>query len=110
MPVGQGTGGGLGTTQTVTFKALVTDLDPGAVIVLEVEVKATNTAFNGSPLSRGAGVTSGSIAAASFSTTVDLLVTKSYHWRAHACDQTGRCSAWVSFGNNAESATDFQVP
>jgi BACON domain-containing protein len=110
LPVGQGTGGGLGSTQTVTFKGIVTDPDPGDDIVLEVEVKATGAAFNGSGLLRGAGVKSGSIAAASFSTTVDLLVTKSYHWRAHACDQTGRCSAWVSFGNNAESATDFQVP
>jgi hypothetical protein len=110
LPVGQGTGGALGTTQTVTFKGMVTDPDPGDNIVLEVEVKATGTAFDGSSLMRGAGVTSGSNAAASFSTTVDLLVTKTYHWRAHACDQAGRCGPWVSFGNNAESATDFQVP
>jgi hypothetical protein len=110
MPVGQGTGGGLGTTQTVTFKGMVTDPDPRDVIVLEVEVKATGTAFNGLSLFRGAGVTSSSIAAASFSDTVELLVTKSYHWRARACDQTGRCSAWASFGGNPEGDADFRVP
>jgi len=113
MLVGQGTGGGLNTTQTVTFKGMVTDPDPRDVIVLEVEVKATNTAFNGSPLSRGAGVTSGSIAAASFSDTVVLLVTKSSHWRARACDQTGQCGAWVPFGANSDvltAATDFHIP
>ena len=38
------------------------------------------------------------------------LLTTNYHWRARACDQTGRCSAWVSFGGNAENATDFHVP
>jgi hypothetical protein len=36
-----------------------------------------------------------------------------YHWRARACDQTGRCSAWAPFGGNSDvvtAATDFHVP
>src|SRR5205085_2259334 len=32
-----------------------------------------------------------------------------YHCRARAVDQTSRASAWLAFGNNAESATDFRV-
>src|SRR5438105_4112070 len=31
------------------------------------------------------------------------------HWRARAVDQTSRASAWLAFGNNAGSATDFRV-
>src|SRR5439155_1509419 len=30
-------------------------------------------------------------------------------WQARAVDQTGRASGWASFGNNAETATDFRV-
>src|SRR5262249_15527748 len=32
-----------------------------------------------------------------------------YHWRVRAVDQTGRASAWVSFGGNLEGDTDFSV-
>jgi len=32
-----------------------------------------------------------------------------YHWKARACDQTGRCSAWADFGANLDTATDFKV-
>ncbi len=111
IPVGGGTGGGLGSAQTVTFKATVSDVDPGDVLVLEVEVKPTGTAFDGTTnLYRGTGVASGSTAAAAAGYSVPLLQA-SYHWRAHACDQTARCSAWASFGGNADpGATDFHVP
>ena len=110
IPVGGGTGGGLGSAQTVTFKATVSDVDPGDAIVLEVEAQTTGTAFDGTTnLYRGTGVASGSTAAAAAGYTVPLLGAN-YHWRARACDQTARCSAWVSFGGNAESATDFHVP
>jgi len=110
IPVGGGTGGGLGSAQTVTFKATVSDVDPGDALVLEVEVKPTGTAFDGTTnLYRGTGVASGSTAAAAAGYSVPLLQA-SYHWRAHACDQTSRCSAWVSFGGNAESVADFHVP
>jgi len=111
IPVGGGTGGGLGSAQTVTFKAMVSDVDPGDALVLEVEVQPTGTAFDGTTnLYRGTGVASGSTAAAAAGYSVPLLQA-SYHWRAHACDQTSRCSAWVSFGGNADpGGTDFHVP
>jgi len=110
IPVGGGTGGGLGSAQTVTFKATVSDPDPGDVLVLEVESQSTGTAFDGTTnLYRGTGVASGSTAVAAAGYTVPLLGAN-YHWRARACDQTSRCSAWASFGGNAESATDFSVP
>jgi hypothetical protein len=113
IPVGGGTGGGLGSAQSVTFKATVTDMDPGDILVLEVESETTNTAFDGATnLYRGTGVASGSTAAAAAGYSVGLLGTN-YHWRARACDQTSRCSAWVSFGGNSDvvtAATDFHVP
>jgi pre-peptidase/BACON domain-containing protein len=110
IPVGGGTGGGVGSAQTVTFKATVTDVDPADVLVLEVEAKTTGAAFDGTTdLYRGTGVASGSTGASAAGYTVPLLG-NNYHWRARACDQTSRCSAWVSFGANAESATDFHVP
>jgi len=108
LPVGQGTGGGLGSAETVTFKALVTDPDPGAVIVLDVEEKNVSTAFDSTNVHRGLGVPSNNTAVSSAG--YSALLTTNYHWRARACDQTGRCSAWVSFGGNAENATDFHVP
>jgi hypothetical protein len=36
-----------------------------------------------------------------------LIENAGYHWRARTCDNTGRCSAWLSFGGNPESAADF---
>jgi hypothetical protein len=114
IPVGGGTGGGVGSAQTVTFKATVTDPDPGDVLVLEVESQPTNTAFDGTTnLYRGTSVASGSTAAAAAGYTVPLLGANNYHWRARACDQTSRCSAWASFGGNSDvvtAATDFHVP
>jgi hypothetical protein len=105
IPAGGGTGGSLGSSVTVTFRAGVTDPDPGDVILIEVEVKPNGTAFNGSGLTPGSGVSSGSIASVSQSFTVSLIAAN-YHWRAHACDQTGRCGPWVPFG----SSPDFHVP
>jgi hypothetical protein len=107
IPVGGGTGG----SGTVTFKAILMDVDPGDALVLEVESKTTSAAFDGATtLYRGTGVASGSTAAAAAAYSAPLLGANNYHWRARACDQTSRCSGWVSFGNNTESATDFHVP
>jgi hypothetical protein len=113
IPVGGGTGGGLGSQQTVTFKAAVSDPDPGDVLVIEVEPKQTNAAFDGTGVSRGTGVTSGATASVAIVFTAPLLGNTNYHWRARACDQTSRCSAWASFGGNSDvvtAATDFHVP
>jgi uncharacterized protein YjdB len=118
IAVGGGTGGGgiLGTTETVTFQALVTDPDPGDLILIEVEFKDTGTAFNEQSLIRGARVSSNATASVSQDFQVPALGLggqTNYHWRARACDQTGRCSGWVSFGGNSDTvpaATDFHVP
>lgn len=114
IAVGGGTGGGLGSQQAVTFKAAVSDPDPGDVIVIEVEYKQTNAAFDGSSnLARGTGVASGATASVAINFTAPLVGATNYHWRARACDQTNRCSAWAPFGGNSDVVTadpDFHVP
>jgi hypothetical protein len=101
-------GGGTGGSGSVivTFRAGVTDPDPGDLILIEVEVKPNTTGFNGSGLTPGSGVSSGGTASVSQSFTVPLLFNDPYHWRARACDQTGLCGPWVPFG----SSPDFHVP
>jgi hypothetical protein len=103
-------GGGLGSGRTVTLKGTVSDPDPGDVLVIEVEVKLTNTGFNSTGLSRGTGVGTDQTASTAVAVTAPLLGQNNYHWRARACDQTGRCSGWSSFGGNADGVTDFHVP
>jgi len=117
--VGGATGGGLGSTQTVTFKATVTDPNIGDSIAIEVEVKATTATFDGTGLTRGAAVPTGGTASVSASYSVGL-VGQNFHWRARACDRSNRCSVgWVAFGGNTDqnpsnllnpSDTDFHVP
>lgn len=109
MAVGGSTGGTRAGNVIVTFTAGVTDLDPGDMISIEVEYKKVGTAFDSTTI-RGSGVPSGGTASLAVSIPVPLLLNDSYHWRARVCDQTNRCSVWVPFGGNAESATDFQVP
>ena len=62
---------------------------------------------------RDTGVSSGGTASVAVNFTAPLLGSTNYHWRARACDQTNRCSAWASFGGNSDvvtAATDFHVP
>ena len=114
MPPAGGTGGGLGSNQTVTFRAVVTDPDPGDVLSLEVEVKDVGAAFDGLGTTRGVAVSSGSTAAVSVIIQAPVLGQTNYYWRVRACDQTSQCGGWVSFGgpagDNPPRATDFHVP
>ncbi len=110
MAIGGGTGGSYPNSVVVTFNADVTDFDPGDLISIEVEYKTTSVAFDSTTI-KGSGVPSGGTAAISVSILVPLLVTNDYHWRARVCDQTNRCSVWVSFGGgNPETDADFHVP
>lgn len=110
MPIGGGTGGTYPNSVTVTFGAGVTDVDPGDLISIEAEYQRTGTAFD-STTTRGPAVPSGGTATVSVSIAVQLLnLQADFHWRARVCDQTNRCSAWVSFGGNPEADIDFHVP
>jgi hypothetical protein len=112
-------GGSAGSSPaTVVLQGFVTDPDPGDVILLEVEVQDVNTAFASARTEWGTAVPRNSNATASATRNSGLLgATVNYFWQARACDQTNRCSAWVSFGGNKDTvgflspaATDFSVP
>jgi hypothetical protein len=105
---------GATTNETsVVFKGTATDTD-GDTWKLEVEVKATNAAFDGT----GTIISSGFVASAGENTVTATGLTSmtDYHWRARAVDSNGGTSAWVSFGGNSDGAppgtladTDFRV-
>jgi len=80
----------------------VTDPNPGDSLRLDVEVRVVGTAFTG-PTGSGPFVRNDTVATAS--NAAPLSDNAAYHWRARTVDKTGQTSAWVSFGDNGESAT-----
>ncbi len=97
-------GGATDETQ-ITLRGTVTS-SLGSV-GMEVEVKPVGTALTGT------GTLSSPTTSAS-GTTIEIPVTglasgTVYHWQARALSSAGGPSAWVSFGANAETATDFSV-
>jgi hypothetical protein len=87
----------------VRLKATVTDPDPGDMLQLQVEVQLVGVAFTGTPTATGLAVADGNVA----QVPVAPLANGLYHWQARVIDAAGYTSAWVSFGGNPESATDF---
>lgn len=97
---------------TVVFKMNATDPDYNDIFRLQVELKPTSEAFNGTGLSTGEGVVwtrgGGSITVVC---TVEGVADSSagYHWRARIIDQYGFPTDWCSFGGNLETEIDFKV-
>src|SRR2546425_10695931 len=89
---------------TVVLRGVVTDPDIADTLRLQVEVQPVGTAFTGLPTAASDRVSSGQPA---FVALTGLADNGAYHWQARALDQTGRGGAWVAFGGNAETATDF---
>lgn len=100
IPVGGTTDG-----TTVVLKGTVS-ISGGGQGRLEVELKPVGTAFDGTGLLRSPAVASGATAQV---TVAGLSRDRRYHWRARSVDSANATSAWVSFGANAESSTDFRV-
>ena len=97
--------GGVTDESVVTFQATVTDLDAGDMLKIQVEVQPVGTTFTNTPTATSTtAVASGSVASVAVGGLVD---NTGYHWQVRTCDQTNRCSAWVSFGGNPETAADF---
>lgn len=99
-----------GLNVIVVMNATVTDADPGDSLLIAVETRQTGTGFSNTATHTGTvRVGSGQAASVTVS-TVRPVFTQTYHWQAQVCDQTGRCSGWVSFGGNAEAAADYALP
>lgn len=97
--------GGTTTEATVVIASTLSDPDAGASIRLEVEMLPIGTAFAGAATHASTAVASGARASVSIPVTAGT----SYHWRARAVDETGRFSAWVSFGGNADGTADVSA-
>lgn len=100
--------GGTTDEQTVVFKATVSDPNSGDRIRLEVEAVSPGLLglLGETIIQRGGEVGSGGVAEVRMS---GLTRGRDYYWRARAVDSTGRTSAWVSFGGNADGDADFRV-
>ena len=90
------------------FKGTVSDPNDADSVRLEIEVEPlgspfTNVRTNQSdfvPASNGNVVVS---------IQAPVSMNTSYHWQARSCDKTNRCSVWLKYGDNAETAADFGV-
>jgi hypothetical protein len=105
-----------GDPGTVVLQGLVSDPDPLDSLRLEVGVENTTTNFGGATDVGSVRVATNSAARVTVTRAGGLLGTN-YHWRARACDLTGRCTAWIPFGANSDfidlltsAETDFRVP
>jgi hypothetical protein len=89
----------------VLLSAVVSDPDPGDRLRLQVEVRPVGAPFSGPTDSSGQVPDGGPLQVL----VGPLPNFTSYHWRARATDQTGATSAWVAYGGNPDTATDFRV-
>jgi hypothetical protein len=88
------------------FKGAVSDLDLADSLRLEIEIQPVDLAFTGLPSdSSELGADGDTLVIA----VVGFADDTRFHWRARTTDQTGRSSAWVSFGGNGETEADFAV-
>ncbi|MEW6556511.1 MAG: lamin tail domain-containing protein [Elusimicrobiota bacterium] len=96
------TEGGTTDESTVNFKATISDPDAGNV-KLQVEVKPTASAFDGTGLLDSGFVASGSVVTLSSTS----MPNDNYHWRAVVIDTCSASSSWLEFGTAGN--TDFTV-
>jgi predicted phage tail protein len=100
---------GIGETipeNEVVIRGKVDDPNETDMVRFEVELRGMSNPFTGSATQISDFVTGGTTTSIRAS---GLQAGTGFHWQARACDRTGRCSAWVQFGNNAESDADFSV-
>jgi hypothetical protein len=106
------TGIGIGTTtpeNAVVFNGTINDPNAADSVRLEIELEPLGSPFTFARTHQsGFAPVRGGSARASV-TANGLTNNTGYHWQARTCDRTDRCSAWITFGENAESAADFTV-
>jgi len=93
---------------SVKFTANATDPNNPDYLYLCVEIKPIGTAFTNVNTSCGGQVSYIGVLIA-MENTISGIADEFYHWQARTRDITGTYSAWVSYGGNAESATDFSI-
>ena len=96
--------GGLTDENGLVFRAVVIDPDLHNA-KLQIEIRAIGTPFTNVATAESPLVNSGQTA----QVTIPLIPFGAYHWQARTVDTTSSASAWISFGGNAETASDFTV-
>ncbi len=86
----------------MTFKATVTDSDPGATAAIQVEIVANGGSFTNTPTAAGNMVTTGNVS----EVTVNMPA-GNYMWQARAIDNTGATSPWTIF--DAAPGVDYTI-
>jgi hypothetical protein len=102
------TGGWINST-SVVFGAQASDTDNPDTLQLCVEKKPIGTGFSNTEDSCGTGVAYAGSAVSASVTLGSLADGTQYHWQARVRDAAGLYSGWVSYGGNAESASDFGI-
>ncbi|MFC1559722.1 choice-of-anchor Q domain-containing protein [Candidatus Margulisiibacteriota bacterium] len=96
-------------TDTVVFKFTMSDPDGTGFLMPQVEVRITDDAFTDTPNYSGTEVAYSGTPVTGVVTVSSISADLAYHWQARIIDDEGRTSGYISFGANAESATDFGI-
>ena len=98
--------GGTTPEDQVVFKGRINDPNQTDQVQFEIELEPLGSPFTGAATHIGDFVPLGTVTSVR---ATSLTNNTGYHWQARTCDRTGRCSAWLQFGNNTESDADFSV-
>ncbi len=98
--------GAVANDTSVTFQGTLSDAD-GDPVRLQVELRPVGAAFTDGPTGTSTAVASGTSASVVLGS---LTGATSYRWQARVIDSSGAASAWLSYGDNPESAADFTTP
>jgi hypothetical protein len=93
----------------VVFRGKVDDPNDADLVRLEIELEPLGSPFTGVATHASDFVSANGNGTQTSVRAGGLTNNTGYRWQARTCDNTGRCSVWLQFGNNAESAADFTV-
>jgi hypothetical protein len=101
------TGGSTGDSDLI-FRFQISDPDNPENLIPQIEIREVGTAFSNTATHTGA---SQSYSGTPITVSINLnsLANSSYHWQYRVCDDQGACSAWVSYGGNAENEADVII-
>lgn len=93
----------------VVFQGKVDDPNDADLVRLEVELEPLGSPFTGVATHTSDWVAANGGGTRTSARATGLTNTTGYRWQARTCDNTGRCSVWLQFGDNADTAADFTV-
>jgi hypothetical protein len=101
--------GGTTPEDGVAFKGTISDPNDADSVRFEIELEPLGSPFTDVRTHQSAFVAASRGSVSATVPAAGLTNNTGYHWQARACDRTGRCSAWLKYGGNAETAPDFTV-